>query len=137
MDQSTFAPRARQAGANGFVSKTRELPGERAPRRIRVGGLFGHAGHEAAQDALKNWTRRAGSAACPTRNCGIMQMLAERHVQQADRRGAVHLLQDRQHAQDVRIMEKLGAGRSLVDVIDLPVATISPLADGDPPCMTR
>ncbi len=113
-DQNTFAPRARQAGAHGFVSKTQEL-GEivRCTESVLAGYTvmpeIDHGNNAARPTKLRAWP------AFPTRNWWSCRCLP-RACRTRKSAKPVYLQQDGQHAQD-RVMENSGQG-SIVDVID-------------------
>jgi two-component system response regulator EvgA len=113
-DQNTFAPRARQAGANGYVSKTQELPEiVRCVESVLAGYSVmpdvGSGRVEGLDEA-----RRLGSLS--DKELVIMQMLAKGMSNKQI--GEVLFISNKTvSTHKTRIMEKLGA-RSLVDVID-------------------
>ncbi|WER48717.1 response regulator transcription factor [Cupriavidus sp. WKF15] len=113
-DQSTFAPRARQAGANGYVSKTQELPEiVRCVESVLAGySVMPEVGNGRAEDLDE--ARRLGSLS--DKELVIMQMLAKGMSNKQI--GEVLFISNKTvSTHKTRIMEKLGA-RSLVDVID-------------------
>ena len=113
-DQNTFAPRARQAGANGFVSKTQELP-----EIVRcVESVL--AGYSVMPDAAGGRVEGGDEAGrlgnLSDKELVIMQMLAKGMSNKQI--GEVLFISNKTvSTHKTRIMEKLGA-RSLVDVID-------------------
>lgn len=113
-DQNTFAPRARQAGANGYVSKTQELPEiVRCVESVLAGYSVMPDVDGGRADGLDE-TRRLGSLS--DKELVIMQMLAKGMSNKQI--GEVLFISNKTvSTHKTRIMEKLGA-RSLVDVID-------------------
>uniref|UniRef100_Q46SR4 Two component transcriptional regulator, LuxR family n=1 Tax=Cupriavidus pinatubonensis (strain JMP 134 / LMG 1197) TaxID=264198 RepID=Q46SR4_CUPPJ len=113
-DQNTFAPRARQAGANGYVSKTQELPEiVRCVESVLAGYSVMPDVDGGRADGVDE-TRRLGSLS--DKELVIMQMLAKGMSNKQI--GEVLFISNKTvSTHKTRIMEKLGA-RSLVDVID-------------------
>ncbi len=113
-DQNTFAPRARQAGANGYVSKTQELPEiVRCVESVLAGYSVMPEVDGARAEGLDD-ARRLGSLS--DKELVIMQMLAKGMSNKQI--GEVLFISNKTvSTHKTRIMEKLGA-RSLVDVID-------------------
>ncbi|CAG9167710.1 Putative transcriptional regulator [Cupriavidus laharis] len=113
-DQNTFAPRARQAGANGYVSKTQELPEiVRCVESVLAGYSVMPDVDSGRADGLDE-ARRLGSLS--DKELVIMQMLAKGMSNKQI--GEVLFISNKTvSTHKTRIMEKLGA-RSLVDVID-------------------
>ncbi|ODV42661.1 two-component system response regulator [Cupriavidus sp. UYMMa02A] len=113
-DQSTFAPRARQAGANGFVSKTRELPEIVRCVESVLAGYSVMPDMSSGRAEELDEARRLGSLS--DKELVIMQMLAKGMSNKQI--GEVLFISNKTvSTHKTRIMEKLGA-RSLVDVID-------------------
>ncbi len=114
-DQNTFAPRARQAGANGYVSKTQELPEiVRCVESVLAGySVMPEVGSGNRAEGLDD-ADRLGSLS--DKELVIMQMLAKGMSNKQI--GEVLFISNKTvSTHKTRIMEKLGA-RSLVDVID-------------------
>lgn len=113
-DQNTFAPRARQAGANGYVSKTQELPEiVRCVESVLAGYSvmpdLGSGRIEALDEAGR-------LSSLSDKELVIMQMLAKGMTNKQI--GEVLFISNKTvSTHKTRIMEKLGS-RSLVDVID-------------------
>ncbi|MFS8977111.1 response regulator transcription factor [Cupriavidus necator] len=113
-DQNTFAPRARQAGAHGYVSKTQELAEiVRCTESVLAGytvmpeidrSKSGHAGEDARLASLSD------------KELIIMQMLAK-GMTNKEIGDTLFISNKTVSTHKTRIMEKLGA-RSIVDVID-------------------
>ncbi|CAG2157166.1 Putative transcriptional regulator [Cupriavidus yeoncheonensis] len=113
-DQNTFAPRARQAGAHGFVSKTQELPEiVRCMESVLAGYSVMPDVAGGCAEGLDEG-RRLGSLS--DKELVIMQMLA-RGISNKRIGEALFISSKTVSTHKTRIMEKLGA-RSLVDVID-------------------
>lgn len=113
-DQNTFAPRARQAGANGFVSKTQELP---EIVRCVESVLAGYSVMpDAAVGRVEGGDEAGRLGSLSDKELVILQMLAKGMSNKQI--GEVLFISNKTvSTHKTRIMEKLGA-RSLVDVID-------------------
>jgi two-component system response regulator EvgA len=113
-DQDTFAPRARQAGANGFVSKTQELP---EIVRCVESVLAGYSVMpDVAGGRVEGGDEAGRLGSLSDKELVIMQMLAKGMSNKQI--GEVLFISNKTvSTHKTRIMEKLGA-RSLVDVID-------------------
>lgn len=113
-DQNTFAPRARQAGAHGYVSKTQELA---EIVRCAESVLAGYT----VMPELERGKSEFGDEAVRLASLSdkepiIMQMLAK-GMSNKEIGEALFISNKTVSTHKTRIMEKLGA-RSLVDVID-------------------
>jgi len=114
-DQNTFAPRARQAGTHGFVSKTQDLAeivrctesvlaGYTVMPEINHGNNAGHADEAARLASLSD------------KELVVMQMLAK-GMSNKEIGETLFISNKTVSTHKTRVMEKLGA-RSIVDVID-------------------
>ncbi|WP_432262636.1 response regulator [Cupriavidus sp. TMH.W2] len=113
-DQNTFAPRARQAGAHGFVSKTQELAEiVRCAESVLAGyTVMPEIGHGKSGDAGE----AERLATLSDKELVVMQMLAKGMSNKEI--GEVLFISNKTvSTHKTRVMEKLGA-RSIVDVID-------------------
>ncbi|WP_042878129.1 response regulator transcription factor [Cupriavidus necator] len=113
-DQNTFAPRARQAGAHGYVSKTQELPeivrcAESVLARYTVMP-------EIDRSKAEHPDEDARLASLSDKELSIMQMLAK-GMTNKEIGDTLFISNKTVSTHKTRIMEKLGA-RSIVDVID-------------------
>ncbi|UIF90354.1 response regulator transcription factor [Cupriavidus sp. UYPR2.512] len=114
-DQNTFAPRVRQAGAHGFVSKTQEL-GEivRCTESVLAGYTvmpeIDHGNNAGQADEA------ARLASLSDKELVVMQMLAK-GMSNKDIGETLFISNKTVSTHKTRVMEKLGA-RSIVDVID-------------------
>ncbi|WP_354683721.1 response regulator transcription factor [Cupriavidus necator] len=113
-DQNTFAPRARQAGAHGYVSKTLELA---EIVRCTESVL---AGYTVMPDTSRSKAEQTGEdarlASLSDKELIIMQMLAK-GMTNKEIGETLFISNKTVSTHKTRIMEKLGA-KSIVDVID-------------------
>lgn len=113
-DQNTFAPRARQAGAHGYVSKTQELP---EIVRCAESVLAGYTVMpEIDRSKAEHPDEDARLASLSDKELSIMQMLAK-GMTNKEIGDTLFISNKTVSTHKTRIMEKLGA-RSIVDVID-------------------
>ncbi|MBP0624683.1 response regulator transcription factor [Cupriavidus consociatus] len=113
-DQNTFAPRARQAGAHGFVSKTQEISEIVRCAESVLAGYTVMPELESGKAGFGDEALRLASLS--DKELIIMQMLAKGMSNKEI--GEVLFISNKTvSTHKTRIMEKLGA-RSIVDVID-------------------
>ncbi|BDB26961.1 putative transcriptional regulator [Cupriavidus sp. TA19] len=113
-DQNTFAPRARQAGAHGYVSKTQELAEIVRCAESVLAGYTVMPELERGKSEFGDEAVRLASLS--DKELIIMQMLAK-GMSNKEIGEALFISNKTVSTHKTRIMEKLGA-RSLVDVID-------------------